>query len=261
MNPKTLPKFAGLFFISLFYVFLYLPIFVLITFSFNDRGFPAPWKHFSVRWYRELFESSYIWDAFSTSLIIACATTVVSLLLGLALIFHAAQGGRVRKFLALFFANLIIPETVLAVSLLGAYTLLSIPLGYLTLIVAHTVLGLGFVVPILYNKFSQMDPRLVEASLNLGASPLKTFFKITLPMLRPSIIACSLLVFIVSFDDFIFSYFCSGSAIQTLPLYILAVIRSGLSPVVNALSSILFLLSSCFALIFFTLHRKTRLEL
>ncbi len=250
---------TGIFFVLLFYLFLYLPITVLITFSFNDRGFPAPWKNFSLRWYIELFESSHLWDAFYTSLIIGLSTTLLSLALGVALIFHAAQGGRVRHFLGLFFANLIIPETVLAVSLLSAYSLFSIELGYATLIVAHTVLGLGFVIPILYAKFSQIDSRLFEASLNLGASPVKTFFKITLPLLRPSIIACSLLVFIISFDDFIFSYFCSGSAIQTLPLYVLAVIRSGLSPVVNALASILLLLSSAFALLFFTLNKRSKI--
>ena len=155
---------------------------------------------------------------FLNSLIVAVCSTAISLTIGVLLIFYAAQGGRVGKFLVLFYGNLVIPETVLAVSLLGFFTLISIPLGLTTLVLAHTVLGLGFVIPIIYARFLELDYRMTEASLVLGATPMQTFFKVTLPLLRPSLIVTGLLIFIISFDDFILSYFCAGSTSQTLSL-------------------------------------------
>lgn len=241
------------------YLFLYAPILVLLIFSFNREGFPAPWHGFTMRWYEELFRCAPLWRAFANSFYVATVATGVSLAIGVLLIFYAAQGGRIGKWLGLFYGNLIVPETVLAVSLLSFFSLLSIPLGLTTLILAHTVLGLGFVVPLVYAHFVELDRRLTEASLVLGATPMQTFFKITLPLLRPPLIGAGLFVFIISFDDFIFSYFCSGSSSQTLPLYILSMLRSGASPIVNALSTLLLLLSSIFVLIFFSIKTRIRI--
>ena len=246
-------------FVILTYLFLYVPILVLIAFSFNSKAFPAPWNHFTLHWYKELFKASELWTAFFNSLTIALSSTFISLSMGALLIFFRASGGRISKFLSLFYGNLIIPETVLAVGLLGYFTMLGVPLGMPTLIAAHTVLGLGFVIPVLYSRYLSLDPRLTEASLDLGASPLQTFFKITLPLLRPSMIATGLLIFIISFDDFILAYFCAGAKMQTLSLYLLATIRSGLSPIVNALSAILLLFSSGLVLLFFSPKIRTRI--
>jgi len=160
--------------------------------------------------------------------------------------------------MGMFYGNLIIPETVLAVSLLSFFTMIHIPLGLITLVLAHTVLGLGFVIPVVYARFRELDPTLQEASYVLGATPMQTFFKVTLPLLRPTLIMIALLVFILSFDDFILSYFCAGSTAQTLSLYILSMIRTGVSPVVNALSSVLLFFSSFFVLIFFSLKTRIR---
>ncbi len=249
-------KWARLFLIIASYLFLYVPIVVLVVFSFNTESYPSPWSAFTLRWYRELFSDVYLWKAFSNSLVVAVFSTLISLTTGVLLIFYAAQGGRIGKALALFYGNIIIPETVLAVALLGFFTLVSIPLSLLTLIVSHTVLGLGFVIPMVYARFLELDYRLTEASLMLGATPVQTFFKVTLPLLLPTLITTALLVFIISFDDFILSYFCAGSSSQTLSLYILSMIRSGVSPVVNALSTLLLFLSSVLVWIFFSL--KTR---
>jgi spermidine/putrescine transport system permease protein len=240
------------------YLFLYVPIVVLLVFSFNTEGFPSPWKGFTLKWYHELFQATHLWASFLISLIVAVSSTAISLTMGIFLIFYAAQGGRIGKFLVYYYGNLIIPETVLAVGLLGLFTLISIPLGLITLILAHTVLGLGFVIPILYARFLELDYRMTEASLVLGATPVQTFFKVTLPLMRPSLIVTGLLIFIVSFDDFILSYFCAGSTSQTLSLFILSMLRSGISPIVNALSAILLLFSSILVFLFFTFSQKTR---
>lgn len=257
-NGKT-AKPSTLLFIASIYLFLYVPLIVLLVFSFNTEGFPSPWKGFTLYWYKELFEATHLWNAFCTSLFVAIASTAISLAMGVFLVFYAAQGGRIGKFLNLFYGNLVIPETVLAVSLLGFFTLISIPLGLTTLVLSHTLLGLGFVIPIVYARFLELDQRMTEASLVLGASPVQTFFKVTLPLLRPSLIVTGLLVFIISFDDFALSYFCAGSSAQTLSLYILSMLRSGISPVVNALSAVLLVLSSLLVLIFFSLKTRTRI--
>lgn len=241
------------------FLFLYVPIIVLIVFSFNTKNFPASWAGFTTHWYKELFQASELWHSFLNSLIIALTSTCISLAMGILLIFYRASGGKVGRFLSLFYGNLIVPETILAVGLLGYFTTLNIPLGIPTLIAAHTVLGLGFVIPVLYTRYLSLDPRLTEASLDLGASPLQTFFKVTLPMLRPSMIATGLLIFIISFDDFILSYFCSGVQVQTLSLYLLAMIRTGLTPVVNALSAIMLLFSCGLVALFFSPKIRARI--
>ncbi len=241
------------------YLFLYVPIIVLLVFSFNSESFPAPWTKFTWRWYQELFVSVHLWQAFLNSLIVASCATLISLTAGVLLIFYAAQGGKISKFLTLFYGNLIIPETVLAVSLLGFFSFAAIPLGLTTLILAHTLLGLGFVIPMVYARFKELDYRLTEASLVLGATPIQTFFKVTLPLLRPTMLATALLVFILSFDDFVLSYFCAGSTAQTLSLYILSMLRSEISPVVNALSALLLILSSGLVWIFFSLRTRTKI--
>lgn len=255
---KTLGRVSALIFIACIYLFLYVPIFVLLVFSFNLERFPSPWTGFTLDWYRQLFRATYLWHAFANSLIVAISATLISLGAGIGLIFYRVQGGRIGKALGMFYGNLIIPETVLAVSLLSFFTMIHIPLGLTTLILAHSVLGLGFVVPIVYARFRELDYTLTEASLALGATQLQTFFKVTLPLLRPTLIMTALLVFILSFDDFILSYFCAGSTAQTLSLYILSMIRTGVSPVVSALSSILLFLSSLLVLLVFSL--KTRLR-
>jgi len=252
-------KTTSLLIVAATYLFLYVPIIVLLVFSFNLEGFPSPWIGFTWKWYGELFHSTHLWTAFGNSLIVALFATFISVVIGVLLIFYAAQGGRIGKLLVLFYGSLVVPETVLAVCLLGFFSLISIPLGLVTLILAHTILGLGFVIPIVYARFLELDYRLTEASLVLGATAIQTFFKVTLPMLRPTLMATSLLVFIISFDDFILSYFVAGSNAQTLSLYILSMIRSGVSPVVNALSALLLFLSSALVLIFFSLKTRTRI--
>jgi len=244
--------------VILTYLFLYVPLVVLLVFSFNTQGFPSPWEGFTLKWYHELFRAAHLWASFLNSLIVAISSTAISLTMGTFLIFYAAQGGRIGKFLNLFYANLVIPETVLAVGLLGFFTLVSIPLGLITLILAHTVLGLGFVIPIVYARFVELDYRMTEASLVLGAIPVQTFFKVTLPLMRPSLFVAGLLIFVISFDDFVLSYFCAGSTSQTLSLFILSMLRSGISPMVNALSAVLLLFSSILVLLFFTFSQKTR---
>ncbi|MDR2539414.1 MAG: ABC transporter permease [Chlamydiales bacterium] len=257
-QKNNLTKVLSLLSIAAVYLFLYVPLIVLLIFSFNTASFPSPWQGFTWNWYIELFQTEHLWQSFLNSLIVAFSATLLSLLMGVFLIFYCSQAGRIRAFLTLFYGNLIIPETVLAVALLGFFTLIKVSLGLGTLVIAHTVLGLGFVIPIVYARFLELDDRMTEASLVLGATPIQTFLRVILPLLRPSLITTGLLVFILSFDDFILSYFCMGSDSQTLSLYILSMLRSGISPIVNALSAILLTLSSFLVFLFFSIKSTTK---
>ncbi|MDN3504285.1 MAG: ABC transporter permease [Rhabdochlamydiaceae bacterium] len=246
-------------FILAIFIFLYLPIAVLVAFSFNTKSFPCPFEHFTFHWYQELFRTPELWDSFFNSLIVSVSSTMISITLGLMIICFHIYGSRIKKFIPLFYGNLVIPETVLAMALISFFSFCNIPLGMHTLIVSHAVIALGFVVPILYVRYRHLDPRMVEASAVLGATPKQTFFKIVLPQLKPAIISVGLLVFVISFDDFILSYFCSGTSFQTLSIYLVSSLRYGISPVVNALSTLL-LLGTCIALlIFFSPKVKTRI--
>lgn len=238
------------FLVASVYAFLYIPLFVLTVFSFNKDRFPAPWSGFTWRWYQELWVSTYLWEAFLTSLIVACVATFLSICMGIMLLYFLLQSRRIKQVMTLFYANLVIPEVVLAVGLLSFFSYMRVELGMKTLIVAHTVLGLGYVIPVVYQKFISIQPELLDASLDLGASIEQTFIYVVLPLLKPSLYAAALLVFIISFDDFVLSYFCAGSSAQTLSLYIQAMLKSGISPVVNALSTLLLGVTSVLVLIF-----------
>jgi len=204
-------------------------------------------------------ESPEIWRSFYTSVVVGITATFLSIMMTLSLIYYNLMGGELKKLLLLFYGNIIVPEIVLAVSLLCFLTFLSIPLGILTLIIAHTILCSGYVLPIVYGRFLSIDKSMIEASLDLGATVTNTFFKIVVPLLKPSLIAAGLLAFIISFDDFVLSFFCAGSDAQTLSLFIYSMIRSGVSPVVNALSTILLLLSSLLVMVFCYLNIKTKI--
>ncbi|MCY3975158.1 MAG: ABC transporter permease [Simkaniaceae bacterium] len=232
------------------YLFLYIPILVLILFSFNSKPFPANWEHFTLDWYYRLFRNGEVWSAFFTSLLVATFATFFSLMMGILLIFFRSAGGKVGKAATLFYGNLLVPETVLALSLLGYFTFFRIRLGLTTLVVAHTGLGLGVVIPILYARYAAIDSRLLEVSQVSGANTYRTFRRVLLPLLLPTLSATGFLIFILSFDDFILAYFCSGPSCQTLSLYLLSMLKTGISPMINALSTVLFLVSGLFIVLF-----------
>jgi spermidine/putrescine transport system permease protein len=244
--------------VAAFYLFLYIPIFVLILFSFNNNAFTQSWLGFTIKWYSDLFASTEVWYALKNSLLVAMSSVILSLTLGSVLIFFGSRAS-VKRLLILFYGSLAMPEIVLAVGLLSLFSFFSVSLGAITLIVGHTLLGLGYVVPILHARFVELDVSLIEASYDLGATKRQTFFSVVLPLLAPALIAAGLLVFIISLDDFIISFFCAGASVQTLPLYIFAVIRTGASPMINALSTLMLVVSSFFVLLFSFLHiQKTR---
>lgn len=229
--------------VFLVYFFLYLPIVVLVVFSFNDGDFAGGWKGFSCRWYAETFASPEILNALKNSLMVAVSATFLSVVFGTAAVI-ATSWMRRTSLLAVFYANILVPDIVLGIGLLCLFSALDFPLGYRSLVVGHTVVGFGFVVPIVSSRFVQISPILTEASMDLGATQLQTMRRIVLPLLMPALVTSSLLVFTLSLDDFVISFFCSGSSFQTLSVYVYNQIKNMIDPRINALSACLLLISS-----------------
>lgn len=241
--------------VSCIYLFLYVPIIVMVIFSFNSNPFTQEWSSFTTHWYYELLHSAEIWQAFGNSVLLASSAVILSISLGILFIVFCN-----RRYLyilqLIFYAALAVPEIVVAVALLSFFYNVHIPLSLTTLVAGHTLLGLGYVVPILYTRYLEIDMRLLEAARDLGATQWQTFYTVILPLMMPSLVSASLLVFIISLDDFLISFFCASASVQTLPLYIFSMIRAGSTPVVNALSTVLLVTSSIAVLLFSFLQFK-----
>jgi spermidine/putrescine transport system permease protein len=237
------------------YAFLYIPVAILVIFSFNNGMGLYGWQGFTLHWYQELFQSTELWQALKNSLIVASASVALSLSMGVAVVLYAAH--RSARMLTLFYSPVVIPEIIVAVGLLSFFSFFEVPLGFITLIIGHTLIGLGFVVPIIYSRYLELDTRYIEASLDLGASREQTFIRVTIPFLLPSLVSAGMLAFIVSLDDFFISFFCVGASFQTLSLYIFSMIRIGVSPVINALSTCILVVSSLLVILFSSLSVRS----
>ncbi len=241
------------------YLFLYIPIVVVIIFSFNNNQYAYNWVLFTTKWYTGLLEEVEVWEALRNSLIVATSSVTLSLVLGTLFIFYSTHTV-LNRMIVLFYINLAAPEIVLAVGLVSFFSFFSVPLGLTTLIAGHTLIGLGYVVPIMSTRFNELSDQYIEASLDLGASRTQTLFRVILPLLSPALMASALLVFIISLDDFVLSFFCSGPSAPTLPIYIYALLRSGASPMVGALSAFLLVISSLMITLF-SLVRVKKMDL
>ncbi len=227
-------------------VFLYLPIAVLVGLSFNESGLPTSWGGFSTKWYGELVDDQEIRDAAVATLIVALCTTAVAVLVGTPLAFGLARL-RSRLLDGLVYVPMIIPDIVLAIALLSAFNLvftqkLGQQLGLWSIVLAHATFGIAFVAIVVATRLAHFDHSTVEASLDLGASELKTFLNVTLPQVAPGVIAGALIVFTLSVDEFVIAYFTAGIEV-TLPIKIYSMVRFGVTPVINALATVVLAVS------------------
>ena len=243
-------------FLGIVYLFMYLPIISLIIYSFNSSGVAVGWSGFSLKWYSKMLESSDMISALWSSLVIAAASTFLSVFFGLLVIVGSKWWPSdeyrkigLRMLFGVFYPSAVLPEIVPAVALLTFFVLISAPLGYLSTIAGHTVIGLGVAVPLLRSRFLELDPLLTEASLDLGASYLQTFYYVLLPLMSPTLLAASFIVFTISLDDFFIAFFCAGPSLDTVSLYVYAQARTVIDPSINALSACLFLLSILLAFV------------
>lgn len=230
-------------YVWLMMAFLYMPIGVLIAYSFNQSKSRSYWTGFTLKWYKDLFHNEQILSSLRNTLIIAVVASVVATILGTA----AAIGiDKFNKKLRSIIINItyipiINPEIVTGVSLMLLFVFLRFEFGFSTLIIAHITFNLPYVILNVLPKLKQMDKFIYEAALDLGCSPFKAFFKVVVPEIMPGIISGFLMAFTYSLDDFVVSYFNTGAASQTLSITIFSMTRRKVSPEINALSTIIFI--------------------
>ena len=231
---------------ALVFGFLYLPVFILVVLSFNSSRTSAIWKGFTLDWYVRLLHNRLLWEAVQNSLIIATATAVIATTLGTAaaLALHRQQVRGRLWVEGLLYLPLVLPDIVLGVGALVLFTALGIQLGLGTMLAAHVGTSISYVVLVLRARLSDMDERLEEAARDLGATPWQTIRHVTLPLLAPGILAAVLLSFTLSLDDFILSFFTAGPGSTTLPLRVYGMMKTGLTPEVNALSTVMLLVTA-----------------
>lgn len=225
-------------------VFLYLPISVLIFMSFNESDAPFTWTGFSTKWYSVLVNSPNIMDGFKNTLIVAVATTFISLVLGTLLAIGLARYQKFSALEAVALTPAIFPDLALAIGLLALFTSLHLTLGLHSVIISHALFCMAFITAIVRGRLAQIDSSLEEAAQDLGDSPVGTFFRVTLPSIKPALIAGGLLAFTLSLDEFVIAFFTDGPSTPTLPIVIYSMVRFGVSPEINALATVVLLISA-----------------
>ena len=232
-------------YLALVYLLLYIPILVLVVFSFNDARTAYRWGGFSLRWYEALFNNQAMVQAMWNSLWLALAAATVSTLIGAltALALHRYRFRGKPMLQGMLFVVMMSPEIVLAVSLLALFLMVGLQLGFVSLLLAHVTFCLPFVVITVSARLRGFDNRLLEAARDLGASEFTVVRTVLVPVIMPALVAGWLLGFTLSLDDVVVSTFVSGPSYEILPLRIYSMVRVGLRPEVNALGTLLLLFS------------------
>jgi len=225
----------------LVYLFLYAPIAILVLFSFNRARQTAVWEGLTLEWYRSLAKNDLILASVRNSLVVGLASTAIATVLGtlvaLALGRHVFRGEGFTR--SLLYLPVIIPEIVLGAALVTFFGVVSFRLSLWTVTIAHVVFCLSYVAIVVRARLSGFDRSLEEAARDLGARPLQTFWRVTLPLITPGIVAGALLSFTISIDDYVITSFVAGVGATTLPLQIYSMLKVGVTPEVNAISSLL----------------------
>jgi spermidine/putrescine transport system permease protein len=231
-------------------LFLYLPIAVLVGFSFNESRLNIAWTGFTLEWYARLLEDRALLRSLQNSLIVATATTAISVAIGTAgawLLFRYRTPGR-GTLETLLFLPMIVPEVILGVSLLILFVTAGLQLGYTTIVISHVTFCAPFVMAAVQARLAGLDPALEEAALDLGATPAQAFFRVLVPYLMPAIAAGALMAFTLSLDELIVTWFTASAKTRTLPLEIFGRVKKGLDPSLNAIST-LFVLFTLLAVV------------
>jgi spermidine/putrescine transport system permease protein len=232
-------------FMSLVYLFLYLPILVLIVNSFNSNKFGIKWGGLTTKWYSALVNNDSLmqaaWHSLNIALFSATAATLLGSLTAVALYRYQFKGKKMVN--GLLFVVMMSPDIVMAISLLALFLVIGAQLGFLTLLIAHITFCLPFVVVTVYSRLKGFDVRMLEAARDLGAGEWTILSQIILPLAKPAVAAGWLLSFTLSLDDVIVSSFVTGPSYEILPLKIYSMVKVGISPEVNALATIMLLVS------------------
>ena len=240
---------------------LHLPVLVLMAFSFNASRFSMEWSGFTLDWYARLLERDDILEALRASLVVALASTALATafgtLIALALARHVFPGRRIYQ--GLLYLPIVTPEIVVGISLLVLFATAGVRLGLGTITIAHVAFNISFVAVVVLARLHGTGRDLEEAAMDLGAGPWTTFFRVTLPQILPGVVAGALLAFTMSFDDFVITFFVAGVGSTTLPLLVYSMVRRGVEPTINAISTIILVVTTVAILVAYRL-REGRAE-
>lgn len=239
-------------------LFLYAPVAILILFSFNASRLSATWHGFTFQWYRDLVADQTLLTAVQNSLLVALLSTAIATVLGVAAAVSLERLPRRAQLVVEggFLLPLVVPEVMFGVALMLFFVTIKLPLSLMTVTIGHAAFNLPVVMVIVRARLRKLDPRLVEAAYDLGATRWQAFRRITLPLLAPAIAGGVLMAFTISLDDFIVTFFTGGPGSTTLPLKVYSMIKSGVSPVINALSAVLVLISMVLVTLSMWLQRE-----
>ena len=225
------------------YLFLYAPIISLAVFSFNDAKSMAKWSGFSLRWYQELFQNERILDALSYTILIALLAAAISTIVGTitAIGIHKMRQGKVRGLLLnINYLPVLNPDIVTGVALMSLYVFIKLEFGFTTMLLSHIVFDIPYVILSVLPKLKQLPANIEDAAMDLGATPWYALRKVVLPQIKPGIISGMLIAFTMSIDDFVISFFTTGNGVTNLAIEVYSMTRRGLTPEINALSTLMF---------------------
>ncbi|XAM36626.1 Inner membrane ABC transporter permease protein YdcV [Terrisporobacter petrolearius] len=225
------------------YVFLYAPIISLAVFSFNDSKSMAKWNGFSLRWYQELLQNERILDALYYTIFIAVVASVIATIVGTitAIGIHKIRQGKVRGLiLNINYLPVLNPDIVTGVALMSLFVFVRLEFGFTTMLLAHIVFDIPYVILSVLPKLKQLPANIEDAAMDLGATPWYALRKVVLPQIKPGIISGLLIAFTMSIDDFVISFFTTGNGVTNLAIEVYSMTRRGLTPEINALSTLMF---------------------
>lgn len=250
-------KFSNRIYLGIVFLFLYLPIFVLIIFSFNSSRLRGSFDGFSLIWYRNLLNDRAVMQALYNTLLIAVLSTIISTIMGTfaSIGIHYLRGKRKDVILNLNYIPVINPDIVTAVALMALFKFFSLRFGLNTMLISHVVFSVPFVILNILPKLQQLDRNLLDASMDLGATPLYSIINVIIPQIKPGIITGALMAFTLSIDDFIISYFNTGHGFNNLSILIYSMAKKGINPSINALSTLMFAVMLLLVLIINRINR------
>ena len=228
--------------LTLGFAFLYLPMIILVIYSFNESRLVTVWAGFSTKWYGELLQNEEFLDAAWVTIKVAFFSSTLATVLGTMAAQVLVRGGRFRGrtlFSGMIYAPLVMPEVITGLSLLLLFIGIGLDRGVFTVVLAHTTFSMAFVAVVVSSRLTSFDRALEEAALDLGATPFQSFVLVTLPIIAPAVISGWLLAFTLSLDDLVIASFTTGPGATTLPIKVFSAVRLGVSPEINALSTIM----------------------
>jgi len=235
----------------LIFLFLYAPIIILMVFSFNNSKSRGVWSGFTLKWYMDLFRDREILKALYNTILIAISSSFISTIIGTvaAIGIFNMRGFSKKIVLNLNYLPVLNPDIVTAVSLMTLYQLFKVEFGIVTMLLSHITFSIPYVILSILPKLKQMDPNLLEAAMDLGATPMYALRKVIIPEIMPGIITGALMAFTLSIDDFVISFFNTGHGVSNLSILIYSRARTGIKPEINALSTLMFLGLLCLLLV------------